>query len=330
VAAQQLSAAGITRILISPLRQGERIVGVLGPAFRGRDRSFTVEQRQVANGIARLVPLSLATAALVEEVAKANEVKSHFVATLSHELRNLVAALRGYTFFLRSGGRLGEQDANAVSLAEACARELGELVNATLDLSRFDTKRVQLDLKEVDLSSLLHEMAREVLPLAEAKGIEVAVHAGTETLGATRTDPMKLRMVLRNLLTNAVKFTESGRVTLEAEREGDAIELRVRDTGIGIPVESLATIFEPFEQAHGRESRSKGGVGLGLYLVQRLVNILGGAVSVESEVGCGSTFRIRLPADSGAAGKEEQGAGKRRSVRSPRAQASTARESTLA
>ncbi len=309
VAAQQLVTAGITRILFAPLRRGDRIVGLLGIANRGRDLAFTSEQRQIARGIARLVPLSLATATLVEEVGRANEVKSHFVATLSHELRNLVAALRGYTFFLRSGGRLGEQDANAVRLAEACARELGELVNATLDLSRFEARRVPLDLQEVGLARLLDEMAREVQPLADAKGIEIAADLGDGNLGTIRTDPMKLRMALRNLLSNAVKFTERGGVRLEAERNGNGVDLLVRDSGVGIAAEFLATIFEPFEQAHGTESRRKGGAGLGLYLVRRLVTILGGTVTVESEIGGGSTFRIRLPLDAESATKEETAAG---------------------
>lgn len=308
-AAQQLTGAGINRILFAPLRQGDRIVGVLGTAYRGRDLAFTNEQRQIARGIARLVPLSLATATLVEEVGRANEVKSHFVATLSHELRNLVAALRGYTFFLRSGGRLGEQDANAVRLAEACAKELGELVNATLDLSRFEAKRVPLDLQEVGLARLLDEMAREVRPLADAKGIEVTADGVDTNLGTIRTDPMKLRMALRNLLTNAVKFTEQGGVRLEAGLDGDEVQLRVRDSGVGIPAESLAAIFEPFEQAHGTESRRKGGAGLGLYLVRRLVTILGGSVAVESKVGSGSTFLIRLPVDAGAATRDEPATG---------------------
>jgi signal transduction histidine kinase len=296
--AQQAANAGITRMIFVPLRHGERLLGVLQSGYRGRRDPFTAKQRQIAAGIARVAPLALETARLVRELETANNVKSHFTATLSHELRNLIAALRGYTFVLRSGRRLGEHDAKVVELAESCARELGDLVNATLDLSRFEARRVPLDVQEVHLAGLCEEMAHEVRPLAEAKHLRLECTIASD-LEPLRTDALKLKMVLRNLLTNAIKFTERGTVSLQAQPKDGGVLLAVRDTGPGIPAESLQAVFEPFEQAHGVESRSKGGVGLGLYLVRRLTGVLGGTVFVESEVERGSTFHVWLPRDPG-------------------------------
>ena len=111
------------------------------------------------------------------------------------------------------------------------------------------------------------------------------------------TDPLKLKMALRNLVTNAVKFTERGEVRVHACSRDDGVEFRVIDTGIGIPAKALPALFKPFTQAHGIESRRRGGAGLGLHLVKRLLDILGGSVHVESQVGRGSTFQIWLPRD---------------------------------
>jgi signal transduction histidine kinase len=109
------------------------------------------------------------------------------------------------------------------------------------------------------------------------------------------SDPLKLKMIVRNLVTNALKFTERGSVTTTATSLGGGVELQVVDTGIGIAADKLATIFEPFTQAHGLQSRRKGGAGLGLHLVRRLVDVLDGTIAVQSEVGRGTTFRVWIP-----------------------------------
>jgi signal transduction histidine kinase len=110
-----------------------------------------------------------------------------------------------------------------------------------------------------------------------------------------RTDPLKVKMVLRNLVTNALKFTEDGSITVTAEQLNGGVEFQVKDTGIGIAADKIPTLFEPFTQAHGIQSRRKGGAGLGLHLVRRLVDVLGGHIDITSEVGQGTTFRVWLP-----------------------------------
>ncbi len=308
--AQQGRDMGFAHNLYVPLRQGGQMLGVLQVSYlassgaqfgsngvTGGGGTIGTSGRALAHGVARIAPLALETARLFGELAKANDVKSHFTATLSHELRNLIAALRGYTFALRRGKRLGDVDSKTVEHAESCARELGELVNATLDLSRFEARRVPLDLQDIDLAEFVNELAVELGPAAESAGLSfgVRLEAGQARL---RTDRLKLRMIVRNLVTNAIKFTDNGSVTLVVQPRDEVVELAVRDTGAGIPADALGDIFRPFEQAHGEQSRSKGGVGLGLYLAQRLSQILGGEVTVESAVGRGSEFRVRLPRNS--------------------------------
>ena len=114
-------------------------------------------------------------------------------------------------------------------------------------------------------------------------------------LPALRTDAVKLRMILKNLVSNAIKFTERGAVRVTANRSGDRVRLTVSDTGIGIPADELPHVFEPFRQAHGHRSRRAHGAGLGLYIVRRLVDLLGGTIAVDSAAGRGTTFAIELP-----------------------------------
>lgn len=264
---------------------------------RGRTEPFTPQQRRIMRGIAQVAPLALETASLFAELETVNQVKEHFVATLTHELRSPITAISGYHFLaLENPSTLSTDQKDWIERAERCTLELNALITATLDLSRFQTKRVKVDWQDLSVAALVSELSREIQAPADKPGLRLIWEAAPGT-GTIHTDPLKLKMVLRNLVTNAVKFTEYGQITLDAHPHDGGVELRVSDTGIGIPAAALPTLFEPFTQAHGMESRRKGGAGLGLHLVKRLVEILGGTVEVDSQVGCGSTFRIWLPRD---------------------------------
>ncbi len=284
------------RCLLVALRRGNDLFGVHLAGYRGRTELFTAYQQRIARGIAQLAPMALETARLVEELESANRVKEHFVATLSHELRNPVAVISGYSELLLDSGRLSDGDSEIVGRIAKNAGELIDLITATLDLSRFTGKRVPLDLQTVRVADVLTELAREIPAPAGRPDVKLTWNVAPE-LPLLRTDPLKLKMVLRNLVGNALKFTERGHVTASAKAAGAAVELSVSDSGIGIPASGLAHIFEPFHQVHGVTSRQRGGAGLGLYLVRRLTEVLGGTVEVESAEGHGSTFRVRLPAD---------------------------------
>jgi signal transduction histidine kinase len=233
---------------------------------------------------------------LYDEAQAASRLKSEFLATISHELRTPLVAVLGYTELLLDGefGSLQPEQDNALQRVYQRGQELLEVINATLDVSRLEAGPITLDLKTLDTTAFLTELQGELQGLAGNGAVRLEWDI-PPALPAIPTDPGKLKIVLRNLIRNAVKFTERGHVRVQAQPCEGGIELCVSDTGIGIAPEMLPVIFEPFRQVDGADTRRYGGVGLGLYLVRRLVDLLGGKVSVDSSVGHGSTFRVRLP-----------------------------------
>jgi len=233
---------------------------------------------------------------LYDEARAASRVKSEFLATVSHELRTPLVAVLGYTELLLDGefGPLQPEQDNALQRVYYRGQELLEVINATLDVSRLEAGPVALELRTIDTTAFLKELQDELQNISAKDRVHLEWDIPS-TLPALSTDPGKLKIVLRNLIRNALKFTERGHVRVQAQPCSGGIELRVSDTGIGIAADMLPVIFEPFRQVDGADTRRYGGVGLGLYLVRRLVDLLGGQISVESRVGEGSTFRVQLP-----------------------------------
>ena len=286
-------------VLCVALRRGDKLIGVLSAEHRSRRAAFTPPQVRIARGIAHLASLALETARLVEELEAANRLKSEFVATMSHELRSPLNIIIGYHELLLDGGfgPLTAPQRDPLRRADRSARELLDLINATLDLSRLEAKRITLDLGEVVVADLIDEIGRELSDQPDRPHVEVCWFAPAD-LPRLRSDRVKLKMVLKNLVENALKFTDRGRVALEASARDNGVEFRVSDTGVGIPPEAQAAIFEPFRQIDVGRSRLHGGAGLGLHIVKQLLAVLGGAITLESEVGSGSTFRVWLPVDA--------------------------------
>jgi signal transduction histidine kinase len=172
--------------------------------------------------------------------------------------------------------------------------QLLELINSTLDLSRIQSQNVPMLLTRVNVVELFAELDMEFSSLH--KKSSVSLEWGVEPgLLPLQTDPVKLKMVLKNLVGNALKFTDEGVVSITASSQNNGVEFLVQDTGIGIPPEAHALIFEPFRQVDGSTTRRYGGVGLGLYIVRQLLALLGGSISLESETGKGATFRVWVP-----------------------------------
>lgn len=231
-----------------------------------------------------------------EAAEAASGAKSEFLATMSHELRTPLGIILGYTDLLLEGtfGQLGEQQTDSLRRIERSARELLDLITAVLDLSRLAAGRLPLVTQETQVAALLQEIQDETQALQERSRLTFAWDI-EEALPRLYTDPGKLKVVLKNLIGNAVKFTETGGVTVAARTHQGGVELSVMDTGIGIPQEELGVIFEPFRQIEHSAAQQYGGTGLGLYIVKQLLDLLEGTVTVESEVGRGSTFRIWVP-----------------------------------
>jgi signal transduction histidine kinase/PAS domain-containing protein len=292
------------RLLAVLLRLGDEVLGLVVATRRSRDPGFTARDRQVFTGVAQLAALALRTAALVRELREANTVNSYFAATMSHEIRNMLASVVGYAQIVLEDTPAGDPlTADGVAFVERI-RDRGQealgVIASALEVSRGeDGRRSSAGREDVDPRRLFAELVQEMEDLRRGSCPDL-VWTVEDGVGLLRSDRVKLRMVLKNLMTNALKFTREGEVRLTARREGERVLLSVTDTGVGIPSHQLPNLFKPFSQAHGRVSRDVGGTGLGLFIVQRLVEVLGGTIRVESS-NRGTTFTITLPGANGPA-----------------------------
>jgi len=287
---------GFHRSLYIPLLKSGQLVGLQDVGFRRGAGAVDGAHLRIAAAIGSIASLVIEHAQLVTALERANRLKSEFVATMSHELRTPLNVIMGYTALLRDGdyGPVNEEQREVMQRIERSSQELLELINATLDMSRLDAGRIPVDLSEVGLADFLHRLESEVGQGRTKPGVELLWQI-EEPLPRLHTDVGKLKVVLKNLIGNAAKFTDHGRIAVRARALEGGVELSVADTGIGIPVEAQAIIFDAFRQVDGSSTRKHGGVGLGLYIVRQLVDVLGGSIAVESEVGRGSTFRVHLP-----------------------------------
>ncbi|MCC6313442.1 MAG: PAS domain S-box protein [Thermomicrobiales bacterium] len=226
----------------------------------------------------------------------ASQAKSNFLSTMSHELRTPMNAIVGYTHLLlegMSGPLLPEQEADVRQIADGADRLL-TLINDVLDLARIEAGRITLELEPVDLIDIAAQAHADIAPMAARKGLSLTLET-PPALPALRADRARLHQILLNLVGNAVKFTQDGGVRISARETGEAIELMVADTGVGIAPEALDRIFDEFEQADTSTTRRFGGTGLGLAITRRLVELHGGTIGVTSAPGVGSTFTVTLP-----------------------------------
>jgi signal transduction histidine kinase len=299
VASELWNAYGTRTSMVIALLHGARLVGAQAASFRRDDAAFGPQHLRIGQGIAQLASLAIANAQLVSELEAASRIKSDFVATISHELRTPLNVILGYTDLLLLGdfGALTPQQDDPLRRVRSSATELQQLIEATLDLSRLESGAAALRLEQVDLQHWLDEVRNETAPLCERRPqLDVRWHASLPG-EPVRCDAIKLKVILKNLIGNALKFTHQGFVEVSVAAQHGMLTLSVADSGIGMAPEVRAVIFEAFRQGDASMTRTYGGVGLGLYIVRRLVDAMRGRIEVTSEPGGGSEFRVEVPLD---------------------------------
>lgn len=228
-----------------------------------------------------------------------NRAKNGFIMNMSHELRTPLNSVIGFSDLLLEGafGPLNTRQSKYVNNILISGKNLLEIINNLLDISRLETGERNLNYDEVDIASLIGEVRMSLFSSASNKKVvvELKVDSSLENVRADRT---KLRQILYNLMSNAIKFTpEKGKVTVSASKKEGMLEVKVSDNGIGLSKRDYEKIFMPFTQADSSTARGYGGAGLGLYIVKNFIDLHGGKIWVDSEVGKGSTFTFTLPMD---------------------------------
>jgi signal transduction histidine kinase len=235
----------------------------------------------------------------VAELAEAANAKDQFMAVMSHEMRTPLNAIIGYADLLdmELDGELTAGQREHVARIQVSGRHLLDLINDVLDLTRADARMLDLDLRSVDLEAVLEEVVALLEGPAREKGVELVTLPCDSGLPNVHADLNRLRQILTNLIGNALKFTEEGSVRVRCDATDDGtVRVHVVDTGLGIDPEVLPLVFDEFYQVSGELTREKGGSGLGLAISQRLADLMGGEITVKSEVGVGSRFTLSLQA----------------------------------
>ncbi|HXG52116.1 MAG TPA: GAF domain-containing sensor histidine kinase [candidate division Zixibacteria bacterium] len=315
---------GVKAYLGVPLiSRQQQAIGVLIATSLG-ERSFTNDEIVLAEQLAAGAAVAIENAKLFQEVQEASKkieeafrTKTAFMNTMAHELRTPISVILGTHELFAQGiyGELTEEQKEAWERVRRNAQALLDLINEILNLVRLESKRVPLQIDRVEIAPLLLDLVSGLQPLAAKKGLELNLAAAGDI--AIESDAAKIRTVLQNLVANAIKYTDRGRVDVRASLlDGPAgtgrVALSVSDTGIGLKQEDLKRIFEAFYMAEGVDRQKYPGTGLGLCIVQRLVELLGGSVEVESELGKGSTFTVTLPVNHPQARARPQEPGGRR------------------
>jgi signal transduction histidine kinase len=287
----QASFAELSRTLALTLAVGLTVLFVLLlPLLRQAARRLSQQTEALRQNAARL-------RALNEDLVEASRVKSEFMANISHELRTPLTGIIGFAELLESGsdGDLSAPQSEDVAQIETSGRTLLQLIDGILELSRIDAGMVSVATEHFDAAEAIHAISASLESVAKAKGLLVALDIEAPVMSVVG-DAVRVRQILTNLVSNAIKFTSEGQIIIRCHRAGDMTEFSVEDTGIGLSSAAAKYIFDGFRQADGSVTRKFGGAGLGLATARKLVELQGGQMGVESVAGKRSRFWFTLHA----------------------------------
>ena len=288
--------------LVAPLVVGGETIGALGIAFE-TERTFCEDERQMIEAVASQCAVALERSRLYDREKEArnaaetaSRAKSEFLASLSHELRTPLNAISGYAELIEMGvhGPVTAEQAGALGRIQASQRHIQGLINSVLEFSRIEAGAAHYDLRPVSVAGVLFECESLTAPQMQHKALHYSREL-TDTSLQVHADEEKLRQIIVNLLTNALKYTDSGgRIAVVVESDGESVHISVTDNGRGIDPDDLEKVFEPFVRIHSSGGMVEG-VGLGLPLSRSLARGMGGEVRADSTLGTGSTFTVTLP-----------------------------------
>jgi signal transduction histidine kinase len=293
--AAALRELGLQSQICLPLVVRDTVVGAITVASTEPGRRLGSAEMTLVEHLCRRVAQAVDAAQLYRAAVQASRAKSSFLAVMSHELRTPLNAILGYADLILVGipARVPDETRHQVERIRYSAAHLLELVDDLLSFARVEAGRDRVQVETVQLEAVVREAVAMIQPLAAGKGLKLGLSLPDSV--TMSTDRAKLIRILHNLLSNAAKFTAQGSVKVDVRTDGDHVIAKVIDTGIGIAPANQERIFDPFWQVEQSPTRQHGGTGIGLGVARQLARMLGGDLTVESEVGKGSTFTLRLP-----------------------------------
>jgi signal transduction histidine kinase len=301
-----LRKEGLVSYLRVPLVVGNEVLGAL-TFFTREEHEFSKQEVQFLSMLASQAAIATSNSQLYErtrrqavELERANKEKDESLGIVSHELKTPLHVVLAGVSLIKDGalGTINPEQKKILEKVIDCSNDQSAMINSLLDTTALESGSIKVSRHKVDLDAFLAELrVTHENPLRKELSL---IWDYPPDLPIIKTDRHKLKLILQNLINNAVKFTPSGRIAISARylAEQNEVKLTVADTGIGIPKDSLAIIFDKFRQVSGSETKNCGGIGLGLYLVEKFTQLIGGRIEVESELGKGSTFAITLPCES--------------------------------
>jgi signal transduction histidine kinase len=282
-------------VLTAPIQREGRVIGVIA-LDRADGKSFSPEARDFVTRLADHAAIAIENARLYQAVKRANEAKTEFVSLVTHELRIPMTSIKGYAEMLKMMGGLTEQQEGFIEIIRNNVGRMSKLTSDLSDISRIETGRLNLEVEDnIEIRQVLDEILTEMKAEIESRE-HTLVRDIPSRLPRVRVDPNRLGQVLTNLINNAAKYTtDGGTITIRARKAGDFVRCEVADTGVGMTPEELKNLFVKFWRSENAFIREQVGTGLGLAIAKNLVELQGGQMSVESEVGVGTTIAFTMP-----------------------------------